>query len=186
MQAVFQYSQCTKSLGTEGQAPYGRCRREPAHRVNVVGALDFATGELWYDLHPPSVNRSAVVNLIDRIAKRPQPMPLTIVVLDNASTHHHIDQAKLDEWLIQHRLLLLHLPPYSPELNLIESVWKHAIHIGGASGLGQKGSELKRPESFWTPLAIILKFVLRDYLCGRLPQGLAKAARRSDGCRTIH
>ena len=67
------------------------------HRVNGVGALDFATGELWYDLHPPSVNRSAVVNLIDRIAKRPQPMPLTIVVLDNASTHHHIDQAKLDE-----------------------------------------------------------------------------------------
>jgi hypothetical protein len=96
------------------------------HRVNVVGALDFATGELWYDLHTPSVNRSAVVNLIDRIAKRPQPMPLTIVVLDKASTHHHIDQAKLDEWLIEHRLLLLHLPPYSPELNLIEIVWKHA------------------------------------------------------------
>lgn len=95
-------------------------------RVNVVGALDYASGKLWYDLHGQSVKRPAVIDLIDRIARREQRMPLTVVVLDNASIHHNIDAEKLDEGLIEHRLILLHLPPYSPELNPIEMVWKHA------------------------------------------------------------
>lgn len=95
-------------------------------RVNVIGALEFSTGHLWYDLHDQSIKRAQVTDLIDRIARREHRMPLTVVVLDNASTHHHIDANKLDEWLIEHRLILLHLPPYSPELNLIEILWKHA------------------------------------------------------------
>ena len=40
--------------------------------------------------------------------------------------HHHIDPAITDRWLIKHRFLPLYLPPYSPELNLIEILWKHA------------------------------------------------------------
>lgn len=95
-------------------------------RVNVVGALDYATGEIWYDLHGQSVKRDAVVNLIDRIARREQRVPLTLVVLDNARIHHHFDPKKLDEWLVEHRLVLVYLPPYSPELNPIEIVWKQA------------------------------------------------------------
>jgi len=95
-------------------------------RVNVVGALDYATGHLWHDLHTKSICRDAVVTLIDRIAQRTPRLPLTIVVLDNATIHHGIDPEKLDDWLINHRLLLMHLPPYSPELNPIEIVWKQA------------------------------------------------------------
>lgn len=95
-------------------------------RINVVGALDYATGKVCYDLHHQSVKRPAVINLIDRIAQREQRMPLTIIVLDNARTHHHIDTKKLDEWLIEHRLILMYLPPYSPEHNPIEIVWKQA------------------------------------------------------------
>ncbi len=95
-------------------------------RVNVIGALDFATGKVWHDLHGQSIKRNAVVELIDRIARREQRMPLTLVVLDNARIHHHFDPQKLDEWLIEHRLVLMHLPPYSPELNPIEIVWKQA------------------------------------------------------------
>jgi transposase len=29
---------------------------------------------------------------------------------------------------IEHRMVLFYLPPYSPELNLIEIVWKHAMY----------------------------------------------------------
>ncbi|RZF23460.1 hypothetical protein EVC45_44425 [Paraburkholderia sp. UYCP14C] len=29
-------------------------------------------------------------------------------------------------WFLDHRMVLFYLPPYSPELNLIEIVWKHA------------------------------------------------------------
>jgi transposase len=45
------------------------------------------------------------------------------VILDNARYHH---AAALADWLHEHRtvLELLFLPPYSPELNPIERVWK--------------------------------------------------------------
>lgn len=111
-------------------APKGNPHRADAssgrQRVNVIGALDFSTGHLWYDLHSQSITRAQVTALIDRIAQREQRMPLTVVVLDNATMHHHFNADKLDEWLVEHRLILLHLPPYSPELNLIEILWKHA------------------------------------------------------------
>ena len=50
------------------------------------------------------------------------------MVLDNASTHYHLDQETIDRWLIVHRFVPMYLPPYSPELNLIEILWKHAKH----------------------------------------------------------
>ncbi|MBD9361933.1 transposase [Methylomonas fluvii] len=46
-------------------------------RVNVIGALEFNTGRLWYDLHGQAVKRPHVTELIDRIARREQRMPLT-------------------------------------------------------------------------------------------------------------
>ncbi|WP_157199666.1 hypothetical protein [Methylomonas koyamae] len=46
--------------------------------------------------------------MIDRMAQREQQMPLTVVVLDNATMHHHFNIAKFDEWLVEHRLVLLH------------------------------------------------------------------------------
>jgi hypothetical protein len=114
-----------RAWGPKGK-PHAADASTSRQRINVIGALDYATGELWYDLHSASVKRHAVVDLIDRIAQREQRMPLTIVVLDNAKIHHHIDPEKLDQWLIEHRLVLMHLPPYSPELNPIEIVWKQA------------------------------------------------------------
>lgn len=88
--------------------------------------MEFDTGHLWYELHGQAIQRAQVTDLIDRIARRAQRMPLTVVVLDNATMHHHFDSEKLDEWLVEHRLILVYLPPYSPELNLIEILWKHA------------------------------------------------------------
>lgn len=113
-----------RSWSPTGQ-PHMADAAAPRARVNVVGALDYASGTVWHDLHGKSVKRDAVVALIDRIAKREERMPLTLVVLDNARTHHNIDPGKLDESLVEHRLVLMYLPPYSPELNPIEVVWKH-------------------------------------------------------------
>ena len=46
-----------------------------------------------------------------------------VLVLDNARYHHAI---LLRDWLHSHKdtLVLLFLPPYSPDLNPIERVWK--------------------------------------------------------------
>ncbi len=49
-----------------------------------------------------------------------------VIVLDNASIHHNIDQEIIDRWSLEHRMVLFYLPPYSPELNLIEILLKHA------------------------------------------------------------
>ena len=47
-----------------------------------------------------------------------------LVVLDNAPTHHSAAfEAKIKSWE-QAGLYLLFLPPYSPELNLIEILWR--------------------------------------------------------------
>lgn len=95
-------------------------------RVNVVGALDYATGQLWHDVHDTTVRRENVVSLIERIARQEDRKPLTLVVLDNATMHHGIAPETREDWRVNHRLVLLYLPPYSPELNLIEILWKHA------------------------------------------------------------
>ncbi|MGV7244916.1 transposase, partial [Caballeronia sp. M23-90] len=44
----------------------------------------------------------------------------------HASIHHNIDQETIDRWFLEHRMVLFYLPPYSPELNRIETLWKHA------------------------------------------------------------
>ena len=95
-------------------------------RVNILGALNYAANTLVHALHETTVKRPQVVEFIDRLAALHVDGKPVIVVLDNASIHHNIDQKKIDEWLLDHRLILLFLTPYSPELNPIEILWKHA------------------------------------------------------------
>jgi transposase len=66
------------------------------------------------------------VQFLDQIARDSTPGLTTVVVLDNASIHHNLDQVTIDRWFIEHRIVLFYLPPYSPELNLIEILWKNA------------------------------------------------------------
>lgn len=100
---------------------------EPRKRVNVLGALDWATGRVNYALAEQSVSRAEVVGLIDRLAERQgRPSKPTFVVLDNVRIHHGFDQRTLDRWLVEHWLVPVYLPPYSPELNPIETLCRHA------------------------------------------------------------
>lgn len=52
----------------------------------------------------------------------------TVLVLDNASIHKaHLVQQHVADWAAQ-GLTLLFLPPYSPELNRIEILWRFCKH----------------------------------------------------------
>lgn len=73
--------------------------------------------------------QSGCVNEIDRIARRAEAGTLTLVILNNASIHHDIDPEKLADWRVNHRLILMYLLAYSPELNLIERVWRGAKYL---------------------------------------------------------
>jgi hypothetical protein len=75
-------------------------------------ALDFGANTLTHEATKPSVKRPAVVQFLYRVAQQADQRP-TVVVLDNASIHHDIDHETLDRWLIEHRMMLFYLPPYS-------------------------------------------------------------------------
>lgn len=96
------------------QAPSGR------QRFNVLGALDAVTKGLFTVTNQTYITSVQVCELLTQLASLLEGIPIT-VVLDNA----RYQRCKL---VIEHAaklgIELLFLPPYSPNLNLIERVWK--------------------------------------------------------------
>ena len=99
--------------------PRLHCRR------SVLGALDFGANALTHHVTSSSIKGGTVIEFLEQIALQGDERP-TVVVLDNASIHHAIEPEVHERWLREHRMQLFYLPPYSPELNLIEIVWKQA------------------------------------------------------------
>jgi transposase len=94
-------------------APAGR------QRYNVLGALDAVTHELTRVVNCTVINAESVCQLLRQIAAAAVG-PVT-VVLDNAKYQRcELVQALARGLGIE----LLYLPPYSPNLNLIERLWR--------------------------------------------------------------
>ncbi len=92
--------------------------------INVLGFLNTnnKTKSLFYKMTTQKVDTDFVIELFDSFAQ--QITKTTICILDNASTHTSKKfKAKLQEWE-KLGLHILYLPPYSPELNLIEMLWR--------------------------------------------------------------
>jgi transposase len=101
-----------------------RCAEAGVHRqrVNVLGALD-QDGRLNWKIKEQHTVRDDVIAFFDGIAEQPRTVPC-IVLLDNANIHHgEAMEQKRSQWQ-QRDLYLYYLPPYSPELNRIEILWK--------------------------------------------------------------
>lgn len=98
-----------------------------AGRINLIGSLSFAGDreQLAYRLLEGSCKAPAVVAYLDTLATEAHAREkLTVVVLDNAGFHRaRLVQDKRAEWESKN-LYLRYLPPYSPQLNPIESVWR--------------------------------------------------------------
>jgi transposase len=89
--------------------------------VKLVGFLNYENGEIYCEEHE-SYNAEVFLGFLHSILSR-YPNGKTVLVLDNARIHH----AKLLQPFLkenQERLSLMFLPPYSPQLNLIEGLWK--------------------------------------------------------------
>jgi transposase len=96
------------------KAPSGR------QRLNVLAALDAISHELITVTNLSYINAESVCELLRLLAAHQLTMPIT-VVLDNA----RYQRCKLVQELAEHLgIELLFLPPYSPNLNLIERFWK--------------------------------------------------------------
>lgn len=95
-------------------------------RVNVLGCLQKGVRLVWQTL-THTVDRQDVIAFFDRLAD--QVRQKTMVVLDNAPIHRGEPmRTKQREWENK-GLHLLYLPPYSPEFNAIEILWKQAKYF---------------------------------------------------------
>jgi transposase len=89
-------------------------------RLNVLGALDYATKQLVTITNLTYITSTTVCELLTTLATQYPGIPITLV-LDNARYQH----CRLVEDLAASLgIELLFLPSYSPNLNLIERLWK--------------------------------------------------------------
>ena len=95
-------------------APSGR------KRFNVLGAIDAVTREFLTVANDTYINAASVCELLTKVRKHCPELPVTIV-LDNARYQKCKIVRDLADSL---KIELLYLPPYSPNLNLIERLWK--------------------------------------------------------------
>ena len=91
------------------------------NRINVLGALHFVTHKMETIVNTTYINAETIVELMKKLAKAYKNKPLHLV-LDNAR-YQHCDYVK-EQALLLH-IHLVFLPPYSPNLNLIERVWRY-------------------------------------------------------------
>ena len=96
------------------KAPAGR------KRFNVLGALDAITHKLITVTNDSYINAKSVCELLRQISELNLDIPITLI-LDNARYQKCLIVQELAEFF---NIELLYLTPYSPNLNLIERLWK--------------------------------------------------------------
>jgi transposase len=92
------------------------------NRINVLGALNAVTLKIETIVNTDYVNALTIEALLRKLARaNPNGLPI-VVVLDNARYQHCIF---IKELAAELEIKLVFLPPYSPNLNLIERVWRY-------------------------------------------------------------
>ena len=105
---------------------YGKTRRfiktfSGRKRYNVLGALNFVTKKVTVVANDTYITAAEVCEMLWKVAAEYAGKPVHIV-LDNARYQKCAVVANLANQL---GIALHYIPPYSPNLNLIERLWKH-------------------------------------------------------------
>ena len=107
---------------SKGRSGTLRVSSSHSKRINVLVFLHTRDNRLTSFIVDHSVNSATVISLMDKFCSHIDKK--TVVVIDNASIHtSRAVNDKLDEWR-KAGLNLFFLPTYSPELNLIEILWR--------------------------------------------------------------
>ena len=127
------------TISEQGYVPYGWqfkdeqevcievCRGK---KTNIFG-LYSRSNEFHYWIKEENINARSIIEMLDEFSWKIRRK--TVVILDNASPHRSKKvNAMLDIWR-RRGLFIFFLPPYSPQLNLIERLWKE-IKEGGGRG----------------------------------------------------
>lgn len=93
-------------------------------RLNILGAYDPETHSLVHLSGEENCNAERVIEFLERIYHAHKGSSEIHLILDNAKYFH---AKKVREWLENYpKMNLLFLPPYAPNLNLIERLWRFA------------------------------------------------------------
>ncbi len=104
---------------------YGRVRRfiltfSGRMRYNVLGTIDFITKKVLTVTNEKYITATEVCEMLEKISKEYNGK-ITYLVLDNA----RYQKCKVvQELALKLSIHLVYIPPYSPNLNLIERLWK--------------------------------------------------------------
>lgn len=96
------------------KAPAGR------QRLNILGAADAVTKQVEFMANTTYINAVVIADFLRQIASKYKDLPI-FIVLDNARYQHCKFITDLAKEL---NITLLFLPSYSPNLNIIERLWK--------------------------------------------------------------
>lgn len=88
----------------------------------LFGAVSSNTGEM-VTMDATIFNAETFLQFLQKVIRSKKRGKRIILILDNARYHH---ATMIQPWLTKNRdkIQLLFLPPYSPDLNNIERVWK--------------------------------------------------------------
>jgi transposase len=89
-------------------------------RININGVLEPKTKEVIYT-EDQTINAESTIKLFDKIEAKNQEMEKIYIIADNA---RYYKNKRVTEYLDTSKIELVFLPPYSPNLNLIERLWK--------------------------------------------------------------
>jgi transposase len=91
-------------------------------RININGALSIEKREIIID-ETETVNAQSTIRLFSKILNKNKNSKKVYIVADNAGYYH---SKILQGWLQNNKKIkMIYLPPYSPNLNLIERLWKY-------------------------------------------------------------
>jgi transposase len=107
-------------------AIYGRVRRivntsSGRLRYNVLAVIDFVTKQILTVQNETYITAASVKQMMDKLVQEYVGKTIALV-LDNARYQHC---KAVEEYAEQLGIYLVFLPSYSPNLNLIERLWKH-------------------------------------------------------------
>jgi transposase len=89
-------------------------------RLNLHGAMNAETLEVTV-IESETIDEDSTIQLLEALEMKYALAPTIFVILDNAKYHYSL---KVQEYLRKSRIKLAFLPSYSPNLNLIERLWK--------------------------------------------------------------
>lgn len=114
---------------TNGYVPYGwqfknediYIPSEKAARLNIFGMITKRNQYKGFTTQE-SINADKIVDYLDRFSFNVTKK--TVIVLDNASVHRNRKVKELRKIWEKRGLFFFYLPPYSPELNPAEILWR--------------------------------------------------------------